>query len=97
MVRDEESDEADHRGSRAADAVAEEAFEENAEQNRTPADEDGGGIEIGHRRPAFQIHARDQTGGMNHEGRRAKGQRRNGRASAVQPSHEAQARMKIRT
>ena len=65
MMRDEQSNKADDGSGRAPDPVAEEAFEKNAEQHGTPADEDGGGIEIRHRWPPFQIHAGDQARRMN--------------------------------
>ena len=97
MVRDEEGDEAEHRRGRAADAVAVEAFEENAQQDRAPADEDGGGIEIGHGRPPFQIHARDQPERNAPRRSTREEQRRSGRASRGLTSQEAQARMKMST
>ena len=55
------------RRGRAADAVAEKALEKNPQQHRAPADEDRGGIKIRHRRPAFQIHPRDQARGVHDE------------------------------
>jgi hypothetical protein len=57
-----------HRGGRAADAVAEKALEENTEQNRAPADKDGGGIEICDWRSSLQVHPRNQPAGMDDEG-----------------------------
>ena len=55
----------DERRHHAADAVAINFFQDHAQNDRAPADEDGRGIEIGHRRPAFQIHAEDQAEGVD--------------------------------
>ena len=65
-------------------------------RDRAPADEDGGGIEIRHRRPAFQIHPRDQAGGMH---QKSHDQERESIASNVcgQTSHDPAARTKIST
>ena len=54
VMRDEQGDETDHGCGRAADSIAEKTLEENAKQDRAPADEDRGGIEIRDRRPAFE-------------------------------------------
>ena len=51
-----------------SDAVAENAFENNTEQNRAPTDKDGGGIEIRDRRTAFQEHTKDQAHRVNAKG-----------------------------
>ena len=48
-----------------ADAVLVKFFQNQSQHDRAPADEDGGGIEIGHRRPAFQHHAINQARRVN--------------------------------
>ncbi len=45
----------------------------SAQQARAPADENGRGIQIGHRRPAFQIHAEAQAEGMDDKGQHQQG------------------------
>ena len=52
----------------AADAVAINFFQDHAQNHGAPADENGGGIKIGHRRPAFKIHAEHEAEGVNEPG-----------------------------
>ena len=67
VVRDDLGDEADGGGHDEADAVAVDPFENDPEHHRAPADEDGRGIEVGHRRPAFEDHAEDDADGVDDE------------------------------
>ena len=53
------------RGHRGAEAVAVHALEDDPEQHRAPADEDGRGVEVGDRRPPLQDDAGDEPGGLD--------------------------------
>ena len=67
VVRDDKRGEADRRRHRRADRVAVENLQRHAQHDDAPADEDGGGVEVRDRRPAFQHHAGDEPGGMQRE------------------------------
>ena len=67
MMRDDEGDEPDRAGAGCADAVAKDSLENERDDDRAPADEDGGRIEIRHRRAFLEIHPGDQTEGVDRE------------------------------
>src|SRR6185436_21174474 len=50
-----------------SNAVAVKFLEHHAENNRSPADEDGRRIKVRHRGPAFQHHAKDESRRVNDE------------------------------
>ena len=54
-------------GAGCADAVAKDSLENQRDDHRAPADEDGGGIKIRDRRAFLQIHARNQPEGVDDE------------------------------
>src|SRR5207253_2517608 len=57
----------DHRRGRQCQTVPVEPLQSEAENNRTPADIDGRGIEVRDRRSALQVHPRAQRPGVNQE------------------------------
>jgi len=67
MVGDDEGDEADHAGTGGTYAITEQALQHHPDEHRAPTDKDGGGIQIGDRRTALQIHAREHAEGMHHQ------------------------------
>ena len=68
VMGNDQGDEADHAGTGGTNAITEQALYHQPQHNRTPADEDGRRVEIGDRRPALQIHAREHAEGMHDEG-----------------------------
>ncbi len=68
MVRDDESRETHDAADRAGQAARVDFFQDEAEADRAPGDEEGGGVEVGDGRAALQPHARDEAGAHEHEG-----------------------------
>src|SRR5438105_13765067 len=67
MMRDDERDKTDRAGARSADAIAENSFEDERDDDCAPTDEDGRGIKIGDGRTFLEIHPRDETEGVHRE------------------------------
>ena len=65
---DQQGDEAGQRGDEAADADPVDLLQDQPQHHRPPADEDGRGVKVGHRRAAFQHHAEDQAEGVDQPG-----------------------------
>jgi hypothetical protein len=70
VVGDQEGGEADEPARHAADAVAEEFLQEEAEQDGAPADEQGRGVKVRDRRPALKPHAGEDADGGRDPGER---------------------------
>ena len=68
VMGDHQRDEAGQRGDDAADADPVDPLQDQPQHHRPPADEDGRGVEVGHRRAAFQHHAEDQAEGVDQPG-----------------------------
>ena len=68
VVGDDERGEAEDRAGGQSDGVLPDGFEEQAEPDGAPADEDGGAVEVGDGWSAFEPHAGDERHGMDHEG-----------------------------
>ena len=56
------------RAASSANAVAAEFFQEGTEENGTPADKYGGGVEVGNGRTVLDIHAGGEPKGVDGEG-----------------------------
>src|SRR5580692_8018946 len=65
IMCDEQCDEPDHRTADTADPVFVEAFQDNTEQNRSPANKDRRAVKVCDRRAPLQIHTDNQTEGMD--------------------------------
>ena len=57
--------EASERGHGATKTEFIKALEDHAQNHRAPADENGGGVQVGDRGPPFQIHAENQGEGVH--------------------------------
>ena len=68
VVCDDEGGESDEGSHGGADAVAVEFFKEGAQEDSAPADEDGGGVEVGDGGSVLNIHAGGEPEGVEDEG-----------------------------
>ena len=68
VVGNDEGGESDQGGHGGTDAIAIEAFEEGAEEDGAPTDEDGGGVEVGNGGAVLDIHACRESKGMERKG-----------------------------
>ena len=68
VVGNDEGGESDQGGHGGTDAVAIEAFEEGAEEDGAPTDEDGGGVEVSDGRAVLDIHACRESKGVEGKG-----------------------------
>ena len=67
VMRHNERDKPNRRTGDSANAVAGKTLEDNPEQRGAPADEHGGGVEVGHRGAALQGDAKAQARGLQHK------------------------------
>ena len=76
VMGNHQRDEAGQRGDDAADADPVDPLQDQPQHHRPPANEDGRGVEVGHRRAAFQRHAEDQAEGVDQPGQNHQVERR---------------------
>src|SRR6202040_1198591 len=67
MVRDDQGDKAYRACTSSADPITKDSLENQRDDDRTPSDENRGGIKICDRRALLQVHSRNQPEGVNGE------------------------------
>src|SRR5271166_2887868 len=72
VMRDQQGHKADCRSAYAANSVPIEAFEEQAEQNRSPPNKNRRAVEVGDRRPTLQVHPCGEPGRVDEKRKQKK-------------------------